>query len=180
MPSTYSNRGHEACTAAGTPATATTTRRVRWGRKPPCPPVRRQAMDQGFGIQFWKKNSVPSELGEFRSISVGFRLDSWEYSNFEALNLVRTLPRWVNFGKIRSIRTESQNPAMDTGSSRTVTPAHKAGTSSRRCHGHFLRLLSFRYAPMSPPDPPRFPSPIAGPRQQDQGSNRRPGFRPCC
>ena len=59
-----------------------------------------------LGFNF-EKNSVPTELGEFRSISVGFQLDSWEYSNFEALNSVRTLPRWVNFGEIRSIRTES-------------------------------------------------------------------------
>ena len=56
-------------------------------------------------VRFWdsiseKIRSQPN-WANFRSISVGFRIDSWEYLNFEALNSFRTLPRWVNFGEIR-------------------------------------------------------------------------------
>ena len=42
---------------------------------------------QGFGIQFRKKFG-PNRIGR---ISVGFRIDFWEYSNFEALNSFQTL-----------------------------------------------------------------------------------------
>ena len=61
-----------------------------------------------YNPRFWdsisEKNSVPTELDEFRSISVSFWIDSLEYLNFEALNSFRTLLRWVNFGEISTIR----------------------------------------------------------------------------
>ncbi|CAN6180659.1 unnamed protein product [Urochloa humidicola] len=67
-----------------------------------------------LGFNFGKI-SVPTEMGEFRSISVGFRIDSMEYSNFRAQNLFRKEPKWANFGGIRSFRTESQNPTLHHG-----------------------------------------------------------------
>ncbi|CAL4888854.1 unnamed protein product [Urochloa decumbens] len=88
-----------------------------------------------LGFNFGKI-SVPTEMGEFRSISVGFRIDCKEYSNFGAQNSFQKEPRWVNFGGIRSFRAESQNPGLAPapGQGRQCLAAI-CGTESKSCSG---------------------------------------------